>query len=76
MAELMENIMAAPAAWIILQITSEFKLEEMPQAKELKVKRAIPSPKSLALPVYSATLPKIISKLVSVTRYEVMIICD
>jgi hypothetical protein len=26
MAELMENIIAAPAAWIILQSTSRFKL--------------------------------------------------
>jgi hypothetical protein len=61
MAELMENIIAAPAAWIILQSTSKFKLMDIPQAKEQKVKRAIPNKKSLALPVYSATLPKIIS---------------
>ena len=49
---------------------------ESPQARELNVKRATPRKKSLAWPTYSATLPKIISKLVRVTRYEVMIICD
>jgi hypothetical protein len=40
----------------------------MPQARELEVKRARPSMKSLAFPTRSATFPNIKSKLVIVTR--------
>ncbi len=68
MAELMENIMAAPAAWKTRQRTRRARLVDRPQARELAVKMATPSMNILARPTYSATLPKMSSRLVSATR--------
>jgi hypothetical protein len=68
MAPLIEKTIAAPNPWRTRQATSMRRLDDRPQARELRVKMVNPAMNRLTLPKYSESLPKMSSRLVIVSR--------